>query len=224
MMAARKLMIGAGLLAAGTAVGAYLALGGGHPAPAPAPRTAAVELAAAEQAAASDKAAEIASRFFVHVDQRADGKPVTAAQDNIDAAAAAKAPQVVGQPVPVYSLNPDFVTQGVTAPVGRLVYLAVETRSATGQQATLQLVKNGDSYDVRGVGDGVEELTYIKAGEGSPVFLEPQRHAYYKVTDGRVLPLNAPAREAVGEGLSLADYQKQVHDRYAGRLNDGKLG
>ncbi|GIG56837.1 hypothetical protein Lfu02_12090 [Longispora fulva] len=223
-MAARKLLIGAGLLAAGSAAGVFVALGGHHAPPPPVASSAAVELAAAERAATSDKAAEVASRFFVHVDQRTDGKPVTAAQDNIDAEAAAKAPQVVGQPVPVYSLNPDFVTQGVTAPVGRLVYLAVETRSATGQQATLQLVKNGDKYDVRGVGDGVEELSYIKAGEGSPVFLEPQRHAYYKVTDGRVLPLNASAREAVGEGLSLADYQKQVHDRYADRLNDHKLG
>ncbi|MGY0236330.1 hypothetical protein [Longispora urticae] len=223
-MGTRKLLIGAGLLAAGTAAGVFMVVGGGHESPAPAPRSASVELAAAEQAAASDKAAEVASRFFVHVDQRAEGKPVTAAQDDITAEAAAKAPKVVGQPVPVYSLNPDFVTQGVSAPVGKLVYLAVETRSATGQQATLQLVKNGDTYDVRGVGDGIEELTYIRAGEGSPVFLEPQRHAYYKVTDGRVLPLNDSAREAVGEGLSLAEYQKMVNDRYASRIDDKRLG
>jgi hypothetical protein len=70
------------------------------------------------------------------------------------------------------------------------------------------------------IAQGSDETTYAaQTRPGGTVFAEPQIGAWYQLIGGRVLPLDATARQSVGVGgMSLADYHKLVRSRYADKL------
>ncbi|SDZ12443.1 hypothetical protein SAMN05421504_109311 [Amycolatopsis xylanica] len=177
------------------------------------------DIAAARQVAASPDTQAKLSKFFVQLDRRS-GLAVQAES--------AKAPQVTGQPLRVFSLTPEFVTGQSTEPAG-FAYLAVKTRAASGQEATVWLTRDGrQGWEASNLTTGTEEVTY--PAQGGTVFTEPQINAWYRVDKGQVVPLNDPARAQVGQGMSVAAYQRLVHQQYADKLpgsayvQQGKLG
>ncbi|OPC78518.1 hypothetical protein B4N89_39160 [Embleya scabrispora] len=190
---------------------------------------------AAQQALVSPETTNRLATFFVHLDQRATAQNGAVVQSKVaPEAAAAQAPQLVGAAVPVYSLNADFVRGGnPSAPVANFAYLATEARSAAGVEATVWTVRDRTSgaWRVTNVLSGADEVGYARQAGGDAVFTEPQIAAWYRVHEGRVLPLNPAAQQSVGpNGATLDDYRRLVHDRYADKLpgstyqRDGKLG
>lgn len=185
--------------------------------------------AAAAQAAASPAAQQRLGQFFVHLDQHQRGQLTNQAVPK--AAAAAKAPRLVGDVHRVYSLNPAFVKGDRSAPVAKYVYMAVGARSATGQKATIWLTGSGGSWKVMNIISGTQEATYPARANGGEVFTEPQIHAWYRLKDGRVTALNDTAATSVGEqGVPVAAYRELVRTRYADKMpgsayaRSGKLG
>ncbi|MEU6479797.1 hypothetical protein ABZ858_23460 [Streptomyces sp. NPDC047017] len=187
--------------------------------------------AAMHNAAAKDRLAA----FFVRFERHQDGSRTMAADTPVSAQeAAAEAPRLIGAPTAVYSLSPDFVRGSSTSsPVARLAYLATEAHSSTGQTATVQVERDAHTkrWNMTTILSGADDLTYSREAAGAKVFTEPQIAAWYKIDDDRVLPLNDTARRSVGaSGVTVAAYQKLVHDRYADKLpgsayqRSGKLG
>ncbi|QKG19861.1 hypothetical protein [Actinomadura verrucosospora] len=174
------------------------------PSPVPAPPPAA-DVAAARQAAAA--ASPTLARFFA-------GRGKT---DKVSAAAVRQAaPRLTGATVPVYDLNPGFVT-GASGTVARLAFLATEAVSADGQHASVWTVKKDGAWRLANIASGADEETYTRSG--GTVFREPQVNAWYALRDGRVRPLNAEARQMTGApSVSLAAYQRAVRKRYGDRL------
>lgn len=188
------------------------------------------DLNAAQQAAAQPQATSFISHFFVNVDQRSAGKTAALSAADANAAAATKAPRLVGSPLQVNTLNPAFVT-GTSKDVATFGYVAVHARSATGQDASVWMKRQGDTWKAINVTTGTEEITYPAQAGADTVFTEPQINAWYRLHDGKVLPLNDVARTSVGaNGVTLAGYQRLVHDKYADKqpgsayANDRKLG
>lgn len=177
------------------------------------------DVAAARQVAASPDTQTKLAKFFVQLDRRA-GAAVQAE--------AAKTPQVTGEPLRVFSLTAEFVT-GQSGEPGGFAYLAVKTRAASGQEATVWLTRDGrQGWEASNLTTGTEEVTY--PAQGGSVFTEPQINAWYRVENGQVVPLNDPARAQVGKGMTVAAYQRLVHQQYADKLpgsayvQQGKLG
>ncbi|GAB2703761.1 hypothetical protein [Kitasatospora kifunensis] len=140
-----------------------------------------------------------------------------------EAKAAAQAdPQLVGATVPVYTLDPGFVSGAKGAPVARADFTATEVAAADGQRASVWTAAQNGSWRVVNIASGSDETDYAArgaAGGGGTVFREPQLNAWYVLRGGRVLPLDTEARESVGaNGVSLAAYQKLVHQRYGDKL------
>ncbi|MBL1090626.1 MULTISPECIES: hypothetical protein [Streptomyces] len=135
-------------------------------------------------------------------------------------------------PVALYELAPEFVT-GKAKPtagnVAHLSYLASRANDASGHKATVLLSSmpkgggaNGSGrWHLSGVRDGDSDVTYGKqATGGSKVFTEPQIHAWYRLKNDIVEPLNREATSGLGgkRAVTLAAYQKLVHERYADKL------
>jgi hypothetical protein len=183
--------------------------------------------AAAAKVASSPASKQWLGSFFVHLDQQQKGASTTQAVSK--AAAAAKAPALQGDVQRVYSLNPAFV-KGTSNTPATFVYMAVAAKSASGQQATMWLTKSGKSWTVMNVISGTDEAAYPARANGGTVFTEPQIHAWYRLKDGRVTPLNDTAKTSVGKGMTVGSYQKLVHARYGDKLagsayqKSGKLG
>ncbi|MGW0907748.1 hypothetical protein [Streptomyces sp. NPDC002853] len=136
---------------------------------------------------------------------------------------AAAEPRVQGDAVPVRYLSPEFVAGKKGAPLARVEFLASKAVSSDGQEASLWTVKQGGSWKVVNIATGDDETHYTRVGAdklpGGTVFHEPQINAWYVQGRGRVLPLDADARRAVGpDGVSVAAYQKRVHAAYADKL------
>ncbi|MFF7245692.1 hypothetical protein ACFZBU_17500 [Embleya sp. NPDC008237] len=194
----------------------------------------AADRSAAQQTLAAPATTSRLAAFFVHLDQRTAGRSGAVVQSKVaPEAAAAQAPQLVGAPVPVYSLNADFVRGRTSAPVADFAYLATEARSAAGVEATVWTVRdrNTQAWRVTNVLSGADEVGYARQAAGDQVFTEPQIAAWYHVRDGRVLPLNPAARESVGaNGTTVAAYRQLVHGRYGDKLpgsdyrRSGKVG
>ncbi|MCQ4040871.1 hypothetical protein ACFOSC_09115 [Streptantibioticus rubrisoli] len=133
----------------------------------------------------------------------------------------------LNDPVALYELAPDFVT-GKAKPtagnVARLSYLASLATGANGHKATVLLsstAKSGGSWHLAGVRDGDSDVSYEQQTTGrSMVFTEPQIHAWYRLNDNTVEPLNREAASGLRgkRAVTLADYQKLVHSRYADKL------
>jgi hypothetical protein len=134
----------------------------------------------------------------------------------------------LNDPVALYELAPDFVT-GKEKPtpgnVARLSYLASVANGANGHTATVLLSSaarsDGGSWHLAGVRDGNSDVTYGQQSSGhSMVFTEPQIHAWYRLNDNTVEPLNQEATSGLHgkQAVTLAAYQKLVHNRYADKL------
>ncbi|WP_067794268.1 hypothetical protein [Actinomadura formosensis] len=174
------------------------------------------DAAAAAKVAASPAAQQRLGEFFVHLDQHQRGQLTK--QDVPASAAAAKAPRLEGAAQSVNSLNPAFVKGTGGAPVATFAYMAIGARSASGQHATMWLTRSGKSWKVMNVISGSDESAYPAQAQGGTVFTEPQIRAWYRLKDGRVTALNNTAKTSVGNGVSLAEYQRLVHTRYADKL------
>ncbi|MCP2341291.1 hypothetical protein [Actinomadura rupiterrae] len=164
------------------------------------------DLAAAQQAA-TGQLPQIGRFFAAH----GQGRQVA------PAAAAAEHARLTAAPVPVYELDPAFVTGRAAAP-GRLAYLASPAAASDGQTASVWSARVRGAWKVVNIASGTDEQKYARAaGAGSTAFHEPQIDAWYALRGSTVVPLNAPARTA-GASLPLAAYQRLVHQRYADKL------
>ncbi|MFJ3220660.1 hypothetical protein ACIPLC_32645 [Kitasatospora sp. NPDC086801] len=137
-------------------------------------------------------------------------------------AASEAAPQLAGDTVPVYTLDAGFVAGTPGAPVAKAEFTASKVVAADGQAASVWTIRQGDSWRVVNIASGGDESDYVAkaaGGGGGTAFREPQVNAWYVLRDGRVLPLDDEARRSVGAGgVSLAAYQKLVHQRYGDKL------
>ncbi|MCR6490068.1 hypothetical protein M8542_45385 [Amycolatopsis sp. OK19-0408] len=160
------------------------------------------------------------SAFYGQLDRRAGVARLDAVQ----------APRVDGAPAQVFSLDPAFVAGTPGAAPASFAYYAVRTTASTGRQATVWVTRAADGWEATNFTTGTEELTYPAQAGSDLVFTEPQVNAWYRVRDGRVLALNDPARQRVGDGVTLAAYQQLVHRLYGDKLPgsayraQGKLG
>ncbi|TYK47106.1 hypothetical protein [Actinomadura decatromicini] len=172
--------------------------------PAPA-RPPAADVAAARQVA--EAASPTVARFFA---ARGGTAKITAS------AAARMAPRLTGPTVPVYELDPGFVT-GRSATVARLSFLATEAVSADGQRASVWAVRQDGAWRLANIASGADEETYAR--NTGTVFREPQINGWYRLDGGRVYPLNAEAQQVTGApSVPLASYQRAVRGRYGDRL------
>ncbi len=193
--------------------GAALAVGFGG--------TASASQLSSDEVAAAVKAADPQlSAFFGRLDRRAG-----VARDGV-----AQAPEAAGAPQRVYSLDPAFVAGTPGAAPASFAFYAVRASASTGRQATVWVTPEATGWAATNFTTGTEELTYPAQAQGDLVFTEPQVNAWYRVRDGRVLALNDPARQRVGEGVTVAAYQRLVHRLYGDKLPgsayraEGKLG
>ncbi|MFF4771992.1 hypothetical protein ACFY05_03965 [Microtetraspora fusca] len=174
----------------------------------PAPPTAA-DLAAARSAAAGARVT--LGKFFA-----TKGRP--AADTSVAAADSPSVSARVGeQPVPVYDLNPAFVT-GQSTQIARFAFLATRATAPDGQTASVWTTRTRTGgWAVSNIASGDDEQAY--ATQPGTVFREPQVNAWYALRDGRVVPLNPEATTSIGPaGLPVADFQRLVQGRYADKL------
>ncbi|MFI1200723.1 hypothetical protein ACH4VR_14950 [Streptomyces sp. NPDC020883] len=141
------------------------------------------------------------------------------------------------EPVAMYEITPDFISGKAKAtPAGalRVSHLASEVNGANGHRATVLLADQtspstggksspvtGGKWHLAGIQDGNTDIGYAnQATSDSTVFSEPQIHAWYRLANGTVHPLNQEAVSGLGgqRPMSLTAYQKLVHDRYADKL------
>ncbi|MFB7377440.1 hypothetical protein ACFC6U_08875 [Kitasatospora purpeofusca] len=208
------------LLAAGLglalAPAASAAGSGGVPEPVPA-----AELAQARGAVQSPAVLDQVGRFFARKGAPSTGQLTVGAAEEASGAAAA-APRLAGDTVPVYLLDADFVSGAPGAPVARAEFTASKVVAADGRIASVWTVKQNGGWRVVNIATGGDEGDYAAraaAGGGGTAFREPQINAWYVLRDGRVLPLDDEARRSVGEaGVSLASYQGLVRQRYGDKL------
>ncbi|WP_328955372.1 hypothetical protein [Kitasatospora purpeofusca] len=189
---------------------------GGVPEPVPA-----AELAQARGAVQSPAVLDQVGRFFARKGAPQTGQLTVGAAEEASGAAAA-APRLAGDTVPVYLLDADFVSGSPGAPVARAEFTASKVVAADGQVASVWTVKQNGGWRVVNIATGGDESDYAAravAGGGGTAFREPQINAWYVLRDGRVLPLDDEARRSVGEaGVSLAAYQGLVRQRYGDKL------
>ncbi|GHF67421.1 hypothetical protein GCM10010218_56130 [Streptomyces mashuensis] len=191
---------------------------------------ASADYAAARQVLGSDQVRTTVGRFLTAAGNQAapgtDGGTSGGARRGI--AQTPQSPQTpprfdVKQPVPMYELAPGFVT-GKARPTAdgalRLSYLAARVSAADGHQAAVLLAPGGSggSWQLAGIRDGEADISAAERGtEQARTFLEPQIHAWYRLTGaGAVEPLNKEASTALQgrKTVSLAAYQQLVTKRY----------
>lgn len=108
------------------------------------------------------------------------------------------APRLTGPTVPVYYLNPAFVT-GRSDQVAAQAFLATEAVATDGATASVWTAQVGGRWKVVNIASGSDEETYARTS--GLVFREPQINAWYAVNGGLVRPLNAGARQTLGDKL-----------------------
>lgn len=213
-------LVGIGLPA--TAVPAVAAdRAGGSAAPVVAGAPTPAQLDGAHRAAGSAATLRVLETFFAR-DGLPPGRKGRLGPAQEAAAAEAADPRLVGETVPVYSLNPEFVTAASAGrtPVATMEFAASKAVDADGDTASVWTARVSGQWQVVNIATGSDETDYAaRADAGSVVFREPQLNAWYRVTDGRVVPLNEEARTSVGAGgTGLARYQRLVHQRYADKM------
>lgn len=128
---------------------------------------------------------------------------------------------VAGKGTPVYALNPDFVRGRTGVPAGVLQYIAVTATASGGETATLRSTpKSAGAWKVASAISGNdEEVLSKRLRPGSVLLSEPQINGWYELTPTGVVLLQASLPQSpVGGFLPLADYQRQVHERYADKM------
>ncbi|MFJ8433731.1 hypothetical protein ACIQ9P_20775 [Kitasatospora sp. NPDC094019] len=208
------------LLAAGLGLALAPAASAAGPAGVPEPVPAA-ELARARGAVQAPAVLDQLGRFFARKGAPA-GKDLAVGAAEEASAAAAAAPRLAGDTVPVYLLDADFVSGTPGAPVARAEFTASKVVAADGRVASVWTVEQNGDWRVVNIATGGDESDYAAraaAGGGGTAFREPQINAWYVLRDGRVLPLDDEARRSVGAaGVSLAGYQGLVRQRYGDKL------
>ncbi|MFJ8042839.1 hypothetical protein ACIRBX_20340 [Kitasatospora sp. NPDC096147] len=214
-------LLAAGLLAATATLASAPLAQAADPAPAAAPaQLAPTELGAARAAAEAPSVTDQLGRFFARKGVPPNQSIALSPADEARAAAQA-APRLSGDTVPVYLLDPGFVAGTPGAPVARAEFTASKAVAADGQVASVWTAKQGAGWRVVNIATGGDETDYAAQAAstgGGTAFREPQIDAWYVLRGGRVLPLDEDARKAVGAGVSLADYQQQVRQRYGDKL------
>ncbi|MEU3621336.1 hypothetical protein BS329_08245 [Amycolatopsis coloradensis] len=123
--------------------------------------------------------------------------------------------------IPVFTLNPEFVRGTAGAPAGVLRSVAVTATADSGQKATLQAMpESPGKWVAASVFSGNDEETLSgRLRPGSVLLNEPQINGWYELgPDGVVLLQASLPQTPVGKFLSLSDYQREVHGRYADKL------
>ncbi|MBT2382961.1 hypothetical protein [Streptomyces sp. ISL-11] len=192
------------------------------------------DYASAQQALRSGQVHDTVSRFLTAAEQRtpaagADGGTAGAPRGLAQAPAAAPGFDLK-KPVPLYELAPGFVTGKDRPTAGsalRLSYLASRVSASNGHQAAVLLApgkpgKDDGSWQLAGIRDGDADISAAERGtDRARTFMEPQIHAWYRLTDGgAVEPLNKEAGVAL-QGkprVTLAAYQQLVTKRYGDKL------
>ncbi|MFJ2864805.1 hypothetical protein [Kitasatospora sp. NPDC087314] len=210
----------AALLAAGLGLALAPAAHADGPAGAPVPVPAA-DLAEARGVVQDQAVLDKVGHFFARKGVPPTQQLTIGAAEEAQAASAA-APRLAGDTVPVYTLDAGFVAGTPGAPVAKAEFTASKVVAADGQAASVWTVRQGDTWRVVNIASGGDESDYAAKAAGSgggTAFREPQVNAWYVLRDGRVLPLDDEARRSVGAGgVSLAAYQKLVHQRYGDKL------
>ncbi|WP_240330497.1 hypothetical protein [Streptomyces sp. CB09001] len=210
---------GAAPAGAGTTATAGRTGPSGSPVVADAPTAA--QLSDAHRAAGSAATLRVLETFFAR-DGLPPGRKGRLGPAQESTAAEAADPRLVGETVPVYSLNPEFVTAASAGrtPVATMEFAASKAVDADGDTASVWTARVAGKWQVVNIATGSDETDYAaRADAGSVVFREPQLNAWYRVADGRVVPLNEEARASVGAGgTGLARYQRLVHQRYADKM------
>ncbi len=119
--------------------------------------------------------------------------------------------------VPAYTLDPAFVRGDSAGRVAVLEYVAVVAHAQDGRTATIQAAPGAAGWRVGSVLSGDDETRLATRLPAGAVLLdEPQINGWYALgADGvRLLQASLP-QTPVGAFVPLADYQRQVHDRYA---------
>jgi LPXTG-motif cell wall-anchored protein len=158
-------------------------------------------------------------KFFVNADTRTDKSEVRVLSDVSAEQAVAKAPKISAQGHAVYALSADFVRSSTPIDkVADFAHVAVPATSASGQQASVAVVKDDSgAWVVENVTTGTEDITFSTSVKGI-VFTEPQINAWYELRGDQVVALNDTARTSVGESTTVATYHQMVHARYADKL------
>lgn len=192
---------------------------------------AATDYTAAQQVLRSGQVHDTVSRFLTAAEHRtaatgADGGTTGTARGLVQAPTSAPGFDL-RKPVPLYELAPEFVT-GTTKPTAasalRLSYLVSRVSAADGHQAAVLLARKqgGHGWELAGIRDGDADISTAERGtDQSQTFMEPQIHAWYRVTStGTVEPLNKEAGVAL-QGkprVTLRAYQQLVAKRYSDKL------
>jgi len=168
------------------------------------------DVAAAVHAAGTDRALSFATSNFRQVDHADPGRITVASKG-----------------IPVYTLDVGFVTGTPGAPAGVLRSIAVTATAANGAKATLRAAPDQAApggWTVGNVLSGNDEETLsARLRPGSVLLNEPQINGWYDLSpDGVVLLQASLPQTPVGQFVPLADYQRQVHDRYADKLPGSK--
>ncbi|KOV90050.1 hypothetical protein [Nocardia sp. NRRL S-836] len=119
--------------------------------------------------------------------------------------------------VPVYTLAPEFVSGAQGAQPGRLAYLAVPATSGDGRTSTIQTVRGRDGrWEVGNLASGDQEFRLAaNLPTGATLLHEPQVNAWYAGKGGELTVLDpGGSGRAAGERLTVADYQRAVHQAY----------
>ncbi|MFK8906814.1 hypothetical protein [Streptomyces sp. YS-3] len=196
---------------------------------------AATDYTAAQQVLRSGQVHDTVSRFLTAAERRT---PAAGADGGADGGTAGsprglvQAPTTtpgfdLKKPVPLYELAPEFVT-GKTKPTAasalRLSYLVSRVSAANGHQAAVLLSpkQGGHAWELAGIRDGDADVSTAERGtDQAQTFMEPQIHAWYRVTsNGTVEPLNKEAGVAL-QGkphVTLKAYQQLVAKRYSDKL------
>jgi hypothetical protein len=125
--------------------------------------------------------------------------------------------EIGGQALVVHELDPDFVTNR-SQQATRFSFIAVGAKAPGGKVASLWMIRSTPgSWKLGNIAGGDQEQRY--ASQPGKVFREPQIGAWYAIRGDRVVPLNDEAKTSVGaSGVTVAEYQRLVRERYADRL------
>ncbi|MFE9558159.1 hypothetical protein ACFYMW_31015 [Streptomyces sp. NPDC006692] len=192
---------------------------------------AATDYTAAQQVLRSGQVHDTVSRFLTAAEHRtpaagADGGTAGNPRGLVQAPTTAPGFDLK-KPVPLYELAPEFVTgkaKPTAASALRLSYLVSRVSAANGHQAAVLLAQKqgGHAWELAGIRDGDADVSTAERGtDQEQTFMEPQIHAWYRVTsNGTVEPLNKEAGVALQgkQQVTLKAYQQLVAKRYSDKL------
>ncbi|WP_309130904.1 hypothetical protein [Brevibacterium sp.] len=128
--------------------------------------------------------------------------------------------KVAADGIPVYALNPDFVS-GHSKDPAELWYIAYPATHNAEDFTIFAAQDDAGRWSAVNVATGHQEADYVKdAPADSRLLVEPQVSAWYGLKDGEVEPLNDAAVKAIGSSgpVPVADYRQHVSSAYGSKL------